>query len=616
LLAKQYVDDDPRGEHLLVVVWFLFMVAATLTQGRFAYYLTVPVAALNAAFVGLVMRVVGSTEDTVEIETYQVLAVVAVLLVVVAPMLVVGAGPVRTASGAQNPGGIVGWQGSLNWMAEETPLEGQYANASGEPMAYYGTYSRTDDFDYPGGAYGVMSWWDYGHWITAVGERIPNANPFQQGSGDAARYLLSQNESASLSVLDSIDEEDAGTRFVMVDWKMVQTESLSPVRGKFFAPPAFADGVDRSTFFSRVLATGNLQQSGLYRSTLAMRHKQAYYDSTVVRLYRYHGSSVQPQPYVLDWQGQERPLGNGETFVRPPQQGSPVKFFDNMSAARAYVQADGSSQVGGIGPYPSERVPAMDHYRLVHMGNVSALQGGETNAFRRDLQQSGVAGEIQSQLGPNATRSDLQRRAVNLLYQNSPAWTKTFERVEGATVEGTGPENASLRLSVQMLPENGAAFNYVKRVETGPDGEFSTTVPYSTTGYDAVGPADGYTNTSVRATGPYTISSGLQANESGALLRWSGTVNVTERQVVGADDSPAVVDVEKQVLSAPPDDNGTAQNGTDGANATVDGADGQPDDGTGDATDDANASSGTGDGASQSLTGAGVAAPDPTVVRP
>jgi len=575
LLARQYFDEEPRGEHLLVVVWFVFIVAATLTQARFAYYLTVPVAALNAAFVGAVMKLVGGVDESLEIEAYQILAVAAVLMVVIAPLFLFGAGPIRSASAAQNPGGVVGWQDSLDWMADNTPEEGQYANASAEPMEYYGTYKRTGDYDYPAGAYGVMSWWDYGHWITASGERIPNANPFQQGSDDAARYLLSQSENESFAVLDEIDEDDAHTRYVMVDWKMVQTESLRPVRGKFFAPPTFVDGVDRSTYYTRVLATDQLRQRGLFSSTLAIRHKQAYYNSTMARLYLYHGSAQEPRPYVLDWQRQERNLGNGETFVGAPQQGPPVKLFDNMSAARAFAEDDDTAQIGGFGPYPRERVPALEHYRLVYMDERSALEGGgEVAAFRRNLQQSGLDRQLQEQSGEDAG-SQIQQQAVQTLYPNSPAWTKTFERVDGATVEGTGPANASLQLRVQLRPENGIPFTYTQRVETDANGEFSTTVPYATTGYDEVGPADGYANTSVRATGPYAIASSIRLNESGAIVRYTGTVNVTEQQVVGADDSPATIEMNRQVLSGPQDgssdgDGSGSTNETDGSQSLAD----------------------------------------------
>jgi len=554
LLVKQYLDEDPRGEHLLVVLWTAFMLSAALTQARFGYYLTVPVAALNATFVGYLMGLVGTPRESLSVEPYQVMAVLAILLVVIAPMFVF-ASPIAAAGGAQSPGGIAGWDSSLRWLSENSPEEGQFGTGNASEIEYYGTVPRTDDYDYPEGAYGVMSWWDYGHWITAHGERIPIANPFQQGSAEAAEYLLSQSEDESLSVLGSIDEEDATTRFVMVDWKMMETESLQPVRGKFFAPPTFDDDSNKSTYYSRIVDTNRLQEgAGLYAATLAIRHKQAYYNTTLNRLYRYHGSAQEPSPVVLDWSGAERKLGGSgsATSTAAPNQGTALKTFPNMTAARQFVAEDGTAQIGGIGPHPSQRVPAMDHYRLVHMSELTGFQGQLRQSFRRTVQLSGLGQQLQEE-GVNQSR--IQQQAIQFLYPNTPSWTKTFERVEGATIQGTGPAETTLRIRVPMQPRNGVPFFYRKQVTTDEQGEFSTTVPYSTEGYDAVG--EGYTNVSVRASGPYTITAGLSPTDEGALTRWSGTVNVTERQVVGLDDAPATVELTEESV-------GSVQSGSEG----------------------------------------------------
>ena len=63
-------------------------------------------------------------------------------------------------------------------------------------------------YAYPDAAYGIMSWWDYGHLIETVGHRIPNANPFQQGIGSvttgvagSSPFFLAENESQAEKVL-------------------------------------------------------------------------------------------------------------------------------------------------------------------------------------------------------------------------------------------------------------------------------------------------------------------------------------------------------------------------------------------------------------------------------
>ena len=63
------------------------------------------------------------------------------------------------------------WKESLEWMGNNTP----------DPGVNYITIYDKSTFSFPTSAYGVMSWWDYGHMITYIAKRIPNANPFQQG---------------------------------------------------------------------------------------------------------------------------------------------------------------------------------------------------------------------------------------------------------------------------------------------------------------------------------------------------------------------------------------------------------------------------------------------------
>ena len=94
----------------------------------------------------------------------------------------------------------------MGWMRENTPEE---------PLSYTEYYPPPEDgdFDYPPDAYGVMSWWDYGHWITVSAQRIPFANPFQEGPRPASAYLQSQSENRAnliLEALPSLDDEATG----------------------------------------------------------------------------------------------------------------------------------------------------------------------------------------------------------------------------------------------------------------------------------------------------------------------------------------------------------------------------------------------------------------------
>jgi len=524
--------------HVFVLTWAAFVTSAAFTQLRFHYYLAVVVAVLNAYLLAETLRFVDlqSLEDVVSgVEAYQVIAVLVVIMVVAAPVLLVPINVRATGNadfdesdqawvaGQQNaPGNIQRWQGTFDWMQENTPAEGRMGGANSE-LDYYGSYQRTDDFDYPEGTYGVQSWWDYGHWITVQGERIPNANPFQQGATTAANFLLAPNETAAENVLRSQSTEGNETRYVMVDWQMATPGS------KFGAPVVFYDAanVNQSTFYGPVYSSRETN----YQNNFDLR-TQRYYDSLMVRLYEYHGSAKEPAPIVVDWD-EERvtdPRSGNQFTIRsaPPGNESLIKTdFENVSEAREFVREDGSSQVGGIGPFPSERVPALEHYRLVKVSNSSALQaGGYVQYLRSVLRTTGIP-------------------SYRALFETQPQWVKTFERVPGAKIRGSNapPDSTVTAIAQFRVPTTNETFQYRQQAETNADGEFTMILPYATTGYDEYGPENGYTNVSVRSTTDhYTLRGPSTVNSSGYIVQFGANLTVPEGKVNGAE--AGAIDVE------------------------------------------------------------------------
>jgi dolichyl-diphosphooligosaccharide--protein glycosyltransferase len=223
---------------------------------------------------------------------------------------------------------------------------------------------------------------------------------------------------------------------------------------------------------------------------------------------------------VVDWEerrvetqaGEERTIRAGPQSEDRPM----VRQFDNMSEAESFVEEDGTAQIGGVGHYPSERVSALEHYRLVKVSESSAAN--QSRQYQR-LQQrtfavTGVPPEVQT------------------LYE--PSWVKTFERVPGATITSDGlPPNTSVRATVPMrVPATNETFTYTQETRTNEDGEFSMTLPYATTGYDEYGPENGYTNTSVRAAGPYVVESSLAAS-NGTFVQYRSEIQIEEGRVNG-----------------------------------------------------------------------------------
>lgn len=559
---------------LFVVVWAAFITSMAFTQVRFNYYLAVVVAVLNAflfaQILGWLDLAVPAREAIDDIQGYQVLAVAAAVLLIVAPVLAVPitvgqpgtsvntSTAVKTANSSGGPGSVLAWEGTFDWMQNNTPEEGNLGGAgNADQLEYYGTYERTDDFDYPEGAYGVMSWWDYGHWITTQSQRIPNANPFQQGATNAANFLLAPNEQQANDVLREGAAEQEETRYVMVDWQMASTQS------KFGAPTVFYDAeenVSSEDFYTNMwVAT----QRGVF--PYAQIYEQRYYDSMMVRLYRYHGSAMDAAPIVTDWE--ERTFENGRTGeevtlpVPPQDNSSMVKSFNNMSAAKEYVANDETSKIGGVGPFPSEDVPALEHYRLVKMSESTTR-----SYFANEMRQTQLAGNPLLQL---------------LLQRTTPGWVKTFERVPGATIQGSGaPANTQVTASVEMqVPSTNTTFVYKQHAQTNEDGEFTMVLPYSTTGYENYGPENGYTNVSVRANSSYTVTAPATSNESGYTTQYGQEFEVSEKKVLGLDESPKQVTLEARTQEPEGASSGSQTNNT----SAISGASWIPTDDGGDA---------------------------------
>jgi|GEM_PF-137224 len=571
------------AERLFLFVWAAFLTAAAFTQVRFNYYLAVAVAAFNAYFLRLALGVVGvEVADGIsapDVENYQVIVAVVVVALVLVPVLTVplSLGPQNAqtqtavqASDTAPKNGFFVWDESLGWVNENTPREGTFGGADNE-LETYGQYQRPadGDFEYPDGAYGVQSWWDYGHWITTRGERIPNANPFQEGATAAANFLLAPNETAADDVL-AADDEGAGTRYVMVDYKMASITRAA--NNKFNAPIQFYDrgNVSQANFVDTQEINGTTFSKRAYVQTRQSQgvqpafvpKQQRYYESTMIRLYAFHGSRAEPvvrtpfseQVLVMDYDEFTARNGNSYKLLQQGENASTLRTFPNVSAAEAFVEEDGSAQIGGFGDYPREPVPALEHYRLVDASGTTAFSDGQY--------QQAVVRESQS-IGLSAGR----------LYKTTPSWLKTFERVPGATVSGAGAApNETLTASVQMrVPQSGNDTQFVYRQQTtaDEDGAFSFTLPYSTTDYDEFGPENGYTNVTVQSTGPYQISGEVRTNESAYVLRNGASLNVSEADVNGAGDGQVSVDLSEQVLQVPEGAQNTTQNTTTGNENTT-----------------------------------------------
>ncbi|AAM07106.1 oligosaccharyl transferase, archaeosortase A system-associated [Methanosarcina acetivorans] len=264
ILLTANIVRKPKPEELLTLVWGLLMFMAIYGQNRFAYYYSVNIAVMGAYLGGRLLELVKwdrleenfgtnvkSLKDfpgffkSVKIE--QIFAVLAIFAVLVLPEYSSAMGQTIGTGGPNGP-----WIEACLWLQSNTPDPG---------MDYNSVYEAPEDgelFDYPETAYGVMSWWDYGHWIETIGYRMPNANPFQAGIGGrrgsiedenqpgASPFFTAQSEEEATEVLEAVDPDPdkAGARYIVSDIEMASLfgEGVNPKFGAMTSWTLDSDG--------------------------------------------------------------------------------------------------------------------------------------------------------------------------------------------------------------------------------------------------------------------------------------------------------------------------------------------------------------------------------------
>jgi dolichyl-diphosphooligosaccharide--protein glycosyltransferase len=214
-------------------------------------------------------------------------------------------------------------------------------------------------YQYPESAYGVMSWWDYGYYITYIAHRIPNANPSQSGAIDAGLFFTAQDEASGSQVLDRL-----GSKYVIIDGSMAV--------GKFYAMVVWA-GKDQSQFydvFYQRTQTGTIEPMMLYYPE--------YYQSMCSRLYLYAGEEWVPQQVVaISWTERQLTSTDGSTFTAKVI--SDQQTFSSYNAAKAFIDTHSGYRIVGtnqlVSPVPLEK---LEHYKLTHQSptTVATQPGG------------------------------------------------------------------------------------------------------------------------------------------------------------------------------------------------------------------------------------------------
>jgi len=295
-------------------------------------------------------------------------------------------------------------------MGNDTPDTG---------LNYFTIYDQKT-FKYPNKSYGIMSWWDYGHMITYIAKRIPNANPFQSGvagpDGSAA-YFMTTSEDTANTILDH-----DGTRYVVTDIEM-DTE-------KFWAMATWYNTTEAGAPYQMTLLTPSQNDPNRYDSV--MLNEKPYYQTMVSRLHNFDGSLTTPTSvYYIEYADPSitsvtLPVITNAVTMNASEAISRVNTY-NLKPPAGYHATVLSAGITA----PLDKIPALRHYRLVHESPSNVL---------------------------NSKVADVK-------------YVKVFEYVKGAHIKGLGI------IEIPLVSNTGRNFTY--RQESV-NGEFI--VPYSTTG--------------------------------------------------------------------------------------------------------------------------------------
>jgi len=502
-------NSKQSASRIFFVVVAVFFVIISIRTIRFNYYLAPFVGIFSVIMIKQLIDYVEVPRNTNEIEGYQVIALSIILLLVIPILFFPVTGTVMSETTDNvNIHSYQEWEEPLLWLNESTDTDNIPSDVSVDSQPY----------DYDNESYGVMSWWDYGHWITVTGDKSPVSNPFQQHAEESSEFLLADSPEEAEKVMTDMDE-NAEARYIAIDWQMVAPFS------KLTAKPEFNENVT-----SEDLIEPYYVSDGFSYNVAFFERNQRYYESMLVRLYYGHGGQMEPGPYTVDYsiddvgaEQQQDPLAETqqpEQSIRTitPQQ-NPVTVHNSTEEARQYAEENEEVTFNGIGTYPQETVEALENYRLVK----SSPEGAFENPS--------LGSEI-GQILDSATE-DIDATE----FDSNPSAVKIFEKVDGAEITGDGADsNEDVSISVDMFDETtGLTFEYKQVTQADSNGEFSAIVPYSTTGYDNVEypPA-------VTAQGSYVVE--------GKTSEMSQSVDIEEANVITSDSEPEQITLDDETI--------------------------------------------------------------------
>ncbi len=305
----------PQPALSLLFFWTLATFVLSLSQFRMVYYLAPAAAVLAGHLVHRAWTVAASRP-----REQPVVGVVCFCFVFAPNLWTLADRPYPPNLATVTPA----WMEALDWLRTQTP------EPYGDPNAFHAT-----GIDPASARYGVLSWWDFGYWISAIGHRIPLSNPTQKNASVAAAFLLAESEPEAMALM-----KQWRLRYVVFDERM--DDAFYPAYFAFLPDRRKTDyliqGMER-------LSDGTLKSRRFYTP--------AYYRSMASRLSR-GGRAAEPAGAFLVTPGKQ-----GDEFAQ-------IRSFDlasDAARAQAACAADGCLLAGDSPAKPCVPVEALTQFR-------------------------------------------------------------------------------------------------------------------------------------------------------------------------------------------------------------------------------------------------------------
>lgn len=334
----------------LLAVWTSAMLAATVAQTRFAYYLATNLAVLTAWLCADLLaaahkdaltrnsttRTRGRWADQAAGETWVGSARGLIVVAVFLPALAAS-----VALAGVHIGMDEAWYGAMRWMRANTP----------DPFAGTQAYLRPHGMERT--SWSVLSSWEAGYWIVREARRVPIATPTQAGADIVARYLVSASPSEAESIAAA-----QRVRYVVLGDDLLFIPNEAGAAGKFGQlPPAF--GETTAAYYDTFL-----DPRGGGRPTRRTFYFATYFQSMAVRLMLHGGAATEPtRVTVISWTTADAGLGN------PAKVLTDVREFPSYAEALAYRQglSGGQHAIASSDPLATcVPIAALPGYQLVY----------------------------------------------------------------------------------------------------------------------------------------------------------------------------------------------------------------------------------------------------------